>query len=64
MENNPTSKKLTHVEGGETSASSASFVASDESKAKARNLRIIAILSWIVAIGFEIWAIKIGRAHV
>lgn len=59
MENNPSSKKITRVEGGETSASTASFVASDESKAKARNLRIIAILSWIVAIGFEIWAIML-----
>jgi hypothetical protein len=37
------------------------FVASDESKGKARNFRIIAIISWILAIGFEIGAILILR---
>ncbi|MCI0512014.1 hypothetical protein L0128_02215 [candidate division KSB1 bacterium] len=36
-------------------------MASDESKAKARNLRIFAILAWIVAIGFEIGAILLLR---
>jgi hypothetical protein len=60
MENNPSSKKITRVEGGETSPSS-TFVASEESKSKARNLRIIAILSWIAAIGFEVWAIMLLR---
>ena len=53
-------KKITRVEGGETTSASTaketkSFVASDESKAKARTFRIIAIISWIVAIGFEVW---------
>lgn len=55
-------KKITRVETEDNSSSSTfngnnTFVASDESKRKARTFRIIAILSWIVAIGFEIWAI-------
>ena len=54
------------MEGGETpSASTAnkskSFVASEESKAKAKNFRLIAIISWIVAIGFEVVAILVLR---
>ena len=56
MENRETPIKVTKVEGGET-ASTPTFVASDESRAKAKNLRILAILSWIAAIGFEIGAI-------
>jgi len=57
-------KKITRVEDGGTSSSSTvnetrTFVASDESKAKARTLRIIAIISWILAIGFEVWAIML-----
>jgi hypothetical protein len=56
------SKKITRVEGGEkpseTSAKETkTFVASDESKSKAKTLRLIAILSWIVAIGLEVFAI-------
>lgn len=58
MEKKKTSKKVTRVEGGETvsstTAESRTFVPTDESKAKARNLRIIAIISWIVAIGCEV----------
>jgi hypothetical protein len=54
-------KKITRVEGGETSATKQStgkpFVASDESKTKARTFRILAIVSWIVAIAFEVVAI-------
>jgi uncharacterized protein YacL len=55
-------KKLTRIEGGDIPSASTvketkSFVASDESKAKAGKLRIIAIISWVVAIGFEIGAI-------
>lgn len=57
-----TSKKITRVEGGESSSPSSSqdnrtFVPSDESRAKAKNLRIFAIISWIVAFGFEVGAI-------
>lgn len=60
MENGKTSKKLTEVDGGETShtdSSASTFVPTAESLTKARNLRILAILSWAVAIGFEVWAI-------
>jgi hypothetical protein len=54
-------KKLTRVEGGETSSASTAqktqFVVTEESRSKAKMFRIIAIISWIVAIGFEIVAI-------
>jgi hypothetical protein len=55
-----TTKKITHVEGGTTSSASQEtrvFVATEESKAKARNLRIISILLWAVAIAAEVVAI-------
>ena len=66
MADKGTKKKLTRVEGGETpSATTAkettTFVASDESKSKATLFRVIAIISWIVAIGFEVWAILLLR---
>jgi hypothetical protein len=66
MKSGKTLKKVTKVEGGETASTSTvketkSFVASDASKAKARNFRIIAIIAWIVAIGFEIGAILLLR---
>jgi hypothetical protein len=62
MENHKTSKKLTRVEGGETpTTSTKSFVATNESQAKAKSLRLIAIISWIVAIGFEVGAILMLR---
>ena len=62
MENHKTSKKLTRVEGGDTpTTSTKSFVASNESQAKAKKLRLIAIVSWIVAIGFEVGAILLLR---
>jgi hypothetical protein len=57
-----TKKKLTRVESGETPLATTAkdtkpFITSDESKAKARNLRIFAIISWIAAIGLEVGAI-------
>jgi len=59
---NETSKKITKVDGGETpSGGTKTFVASDENKSKAKTLRLIAIISWIIAIGFEIGAILILR---
>lgn len=66
MENKKTSKKLTRVEGGEipsssTAAETRSFVVTDESKAKAKTFRILAIISWLLAIGFEICAILLLR---
>jgi phosphatidylglycerophosphate synthase len=60
MPDKGTKKKVTRVEGGETSSAARetrTFVASDESKAKAKKFRIFAILSWIVAIGLEVVAI-------
>lgn len=62
MPDRGTKKKLTRVKGGETSSAdrvkeTRAYAASDENRAKARNFRIFAILSWIVAIGFEIGAI-------
>ncbi len=59
-----TSKKLTHVDDGVTSSSQTTnetrtFVPTDESRIKARNLRIIAIIAWIIAIGFEVFAIML-----
>ncbi len=63
---NKTSKKLTRVEDNETTSTPVAketkpFVASDESLAKAKKFRIIAVVSWILAIGFEIGAIFLLR---
>lgn len=59
MADTGTKKKLTKVTGGDSSSAAPTkpFVAGDESKAKARNLRIFAVLCWILAIGFQIGAI-------
>ena len=66
MENKKTSKKVTRVESSESSSVSSAretktFVPGDESKAKAKTFRTIAIISWIVAIGFEVGAIILLR---
>jgi len=66
MQNKKTSKKLTRIEGGENPTSSTvtetkPFVVTDESRAKAKTFRILAIISWLVAIGFEIFAILLLR---
>jgi hypothetical protein len=60
MPDKGTTKKVIQVEGGEVSSAAKetrTFVASDESKAKAKKFRIFSIISWIVAIGFEVGAI-------
>ncbi len=60
MATKKSSKKITRVIGGESSTSpkeAKTFDASDESKAKSLKLRIFAIISWIIAIGFEILGI-------
>ena len=60
MPDKGTKKKLTHVEGGETSSAAQEakpFVAAPESKAKAKKFRLFSILSWIAAIGLEVGAI-------
>lgn len=65
MENGKTSKKLTQVDGDEstdTSANTRVFTPTEESLGKAKNLRIFAILAWVAAIGFEIWAIMMLKA--
>lgn len=57
-------KKITRVGGGETTSSSSGkeqFMITAESKAKARNLRIIAVISWVIAIGFEVGGILMLR---
>ncbi len=62
MPDKGTKKKIIRVDSGVTPPASAEgtpkpFVASKESRGKAKTLRLFAILSWIVAIGFEIGAI-------
>ncbi|MBN1158439.1 MAG: hypothetical protein JXA61_03595 [Bacteroidales bacterium] len=66
MADKKTSKKVTRVEGGETPSASGvkeseSFIPTAENKAKSRTFRAIAIVSFIVAIGFEIGAIVLLR---
>ncbi len=60
MPDKGTKKKLTRVGGVDSHSDEKNvreFVASDESKGKALKFRIFALLSWIVAIGVEVWAI-------
>jgi hypothetical protein len=55
-----TSKKITRVEGGESTTGSQgtrTFAPTPESKSKAGMFRVIAIIAWLIAIGGEIWAI-------
>ncbi len=64
MPDKGTKKKVTRIEGdaAATPARDAKpFVAAPESKAKARQFRIFAILSWIAAIGLEVGAILLLR---
>jgi len=62
MPDKGTKKKLTRVEGGEAAArETRPFIASDESKAKAKKFRIFSILAWLAAIGFEVGAILLLR---
>lgn len=62
MPDKGTKKKVTKVGGGESSAKTGakktpSFVVTEESKSKAKTFRLLAIVAWIVAIGFEAGAI-------
>src|SRR5512137_23956 len=62
MPDKGTLKKVTRVGGDDASVAATeketrTFVASDESKGKARSSRWLAVISWIVAIGFEVGAI-------
>ncbi len=65
MPDKGTKKKIIQVDGGEapaTAKETRTFVPSGENKAKAGTSRLIAIISWIVAIGFEIGAILLLRS--
>jgi len=62
MPDKGTTKKVIKVESGEVSSTTTvkntkPFVTSDESMARAKKFRIFAIISWIIAIGFEIGVI-------
>ena len=57
MPDKGTKKKVRKVGGVESSTEAKTFKPTAESKGKATKFRIFAILSWIVAIGIEVWAI-------
>lgn len=62
MSDKGTTKKITRVENTETPSATPPketkpFIATDESKGKAKQFRFIAIVSWILAIGCEVGAI-------
>ena len=62
MAERKTSKKVTRVGGDDASSGSnetKSFTVTDESKANAKKLRFIAVISWLVAIALEIVAIML-----
>lgn len=52
-------KKITRIDPGNTTSapSAKKFIPIKESKSKATNFRLIAIVSWLIAIGAEIFAI-------
>lgn len=56
-----TKKKIIQVEGGETPSAAPQgtrpFVPTPEAKSRAKSKRLLAILAWVAAIGFEIGAI-------
>lgn len=62
MTENKTSKKITRIEDGDSqmgnpTSTQGTFTPSGESKRKAGTFRLIAIIAWIIAIAFEVWAI-------
>jgi len=59
MSDKGTKKKLTRVEGGEGKRADGrpAFTPTAESKGKAKSFRIFALLSFLVAIGLEVFAI-------
>jgi hypothetical protein len=58
MPDKGTKKKVIRVGGDESSAPKESkWSASDKNRSKSRNFRLFAFISWLVAIGFEVWAI-------
>lgn len=60
MSDNGKSKKITRVGGDENAPaanSQTTFVATKESKARAKQLRLFAVLAWVVAIALQVYAI-------
>ena len=67
METNKSSKKITRIDGGEsttTSTSNATFVPTSEAKGKATQLRLFAGLLWLGAIVAQVAAIIVLRKQV
>ena len=54
-----TTKKITHVGGGENSPQKTTFVPTAEAKGKATQLRLFAVLGWVLAIAAEVGAILV-----
>jgi len=64
MTDKGTTKKVTVISDDKSSSptppkETKPFIATDESKAKAKKFRLIAIISWIIAIGLEVGAILV-----
>jgi hypothetical protein len=54
-----TTKKVTKVSGGESSPQKPTFTPTAEAKGRAKQLRLFAVLSWVLAIGAQIGAILV-----
>ena len=54
-----TSKKVTKVTGGDDAPQKTTFVPTAEAKGKATQLRIFAVIAWVLAIGAQIGAISL-----
>ncbi|MGF1554833.1 hypothetical protein [Paucihalobacter sp.] len=60
MKTNNSNKKITKVsEGASENVQSRTFVPTDEAKGKANRLRLIAIISWVVAVAAQLVAISL-----
>ncbi|MDR1699452.1 MAG: hypothetical protein LBR75_06490, partial [Prevotellaceae bacterium] len=54
-----TTKKVTKVTGGDDSPQKSTFVPTAEAKGRATQLRIFAVIAWVLAIGAQIGAISL-----
>ncbi len=63
MADKGTTKKITRVEGGDTPSSkeTKTFVPTEQSQSKATTFRILAVISWLLAIAAEVYAIILLR---
>jgi hypothetical protein len=63
MADKGTTKKVTRIEGGEppSSKETKTFVPTEQSKSKATTFRILAVISWLLAIAAEVYAIILLR---